>query len=175
MYYCDKMPIWNFNIFICFYQWAWYKIRNILCYVTSLSWVYNPIGRLWAVFKYLLGLSELEYIRAIDVYIFCDSILYILFFSVLSIFVDLYALILVFSVLRWTFLYQVSSLGSISMKWSSDLHLKHVFGFRPLHSLCLSLELCGLKGFFLWTFSFICCLNYLSVGCEPQQCLHLDW
>ena len=55
------------------------------------------------------------------------------------------------------------------MKLSSNLHLKHAFGFQPLHSLHLLLELHGLKGDFLWPFPFIFCLKYFLAGREPPK------
>ena len=39
LFCCDKIPIWNFNISICFLQWARYKIRNLLCRMKSRTWV----------------------------------------------------------------------------------------------------------------------------------------
>ena len=95
--------------------------------------------------KSLIGLFVLEDIRAIDAYIFCDSLLYVLFPSVLSIFLDLYAQILGFSVFQWDFISKVSGFGKFAIKLSSDPHLKHVSGFRPLRSLHLLLELRELK------------------------------
>ena len=125
--------------------------------------------------KYLLGISALEDISAIDVYIFCDSIWYVMFYDVLSIFVNLYALVLGFSVFQWTFLSKVYGFRKFAMKLSSDPHLKHVFCFWPLRSLQFLLDLCELKGGFLYPFYFLCCLKHFSVGCEPPQWLHLDW
>ena len=77
--------------------------------------------------KFILGLSALLDIRAIDVYIFCDSISYALFPYVLYIFVDLYAQVLGFFMFQWTLLSKLSSSGNCVLKWSPDPHLKHVF------------------------------------------------
>ena len=54
--------------------------------------------------KYLLGISALKYICAIESYIFCDSLWSVIFFNVLPIFVDLCARVLVFSMFQWTLL-----------------------------------------------------------------------
>ena len=89
-------------------------------------------------------------------------------------FFDLYAQVLGFSVFQWTFLSEVFGSGEFAVKWSSDLHLKHVSGFWPLRSFRLLLELRGLKGCLLYPFYFWCCLNHFSVGCEPPHWLHLD-
>ena len=48
---CDKMLICNFNIFICFHQLSQYKIKNLWCNVTSITLVYNRIGKLQTVSK----------------------------------------------------------------------------------------------------------------------------
>ena len=90
-----------------------------------------------------------EYIRTIDAYIFCDSLSYVLFSGILYIFFDLYARVLGFSVFQWTFLSEVSGFRKFAMKWSYNPHMNHVFGFWPLDSLRLLLELSGLKGGFL--------------------------
>ena len=100
LFLCDKILICNFNIFICFHQWAWYKIRNIWCHVTSRTWVYNPIFSCDLSSKYLLALYMLAYINSIDTYIFCDLFWYVLFSEILHIFIDLYAQGLGFSVLQ---------------------------------------------------------------------------
>ena len=39
LFYCDKMSIWNFDIFICFHKQARYKNLNLWCHVTSCTWV----------------------------------------------------------------------------------------------------------------------------------------
>ena len=39
VFFLWKIPICNLNIFICFHQWVWYKIRNMWCHVTSCTWV----------------------------------------------------------------------------------------------------------------------------------------
>ena len=111
-----------------------------------------------------IGLYTFVYIRAIDTYIFCDLISSVLFSDASYIFFDLYAQVLGFCMFKWTFLSEVSGFGKFAMKWSSNPHLNHIFGFRPLHSLCLLLEFRGLKGYFLYPFSFSCCLNHFSVG-----------
>ena len=95
--------------------------------------------------------------------------------GVLYMFVDMYARVLEFYVFQWTFLSEVSGFGKFVMKWSSDPHLKHIFGFQPLRSLHLLLYFHELKGGFLQPFSFLCCLRNLSVRCEPPQRLHFDW
>ena len=82
--------------------------------------------------KSLLGIYALGKIRSIDLYIFCDFLWSILFSKYLSIFVNLYARVLVFSMFQWNILSEVYGFGKIVMKWSSNPHLKHVFGFWPL-------------------------------------------
>ena len=57
---------------------------------------------------------------------------YVLFSDVLSIFVYLYARYLGFYMFQWSFFFKVSGFGQFAMKTSSNPHLKHVFGFRPL-------------------------------------------
>ena len=125
--------------------------------------------------KYLLVIYALEYMRAIDTYIFCDSIWYVLFSDALYIFVDLYSRVLGSSVFQVTFFSKVSGFGKIAMKWSSGPHLQHVFSFHPLRSVQLLLELCEFKGGLLLLLSFLCCLNHFLFGCEPPQRMHLDW
>ena len=68
-----------------------------------------------------------------------------MFSDVLSIFINLYAKVLGFSVFQWNLLFEVYGFG----KFAPDPHLKHVFGFQPLRSLRLLLEFHGLKGDFL--------------------------
>ena len=82
--------------------------------------------------KSLLGIYALEKTCSIDLYIFSDFLWSILFSKSLSIFVNLYARDLVFSMFQWTFLSEVYGFGKFVMKWSSNPHLKHVFGFWPL-------------------------------------------
>ena len=48
---CDKIPIWNFDIFIYLHHWDQYKILNLWCHVTSCTWVLNQIGQLRAISK----------------------------------------------------------------------------------------------------------------------------
>ena len=73
-------------------------------------------------------------------YIFCDSILFILLSGVLSIFVDLYAQVLGF-LFQYNLFSEVSGFRKFAIKWSSDPHLKFVFGFQHLDLLRLLLEL----------------------------------
>ena len=51
LFRCEKMPICNYNILICFHQWYWYKIINIWCHVKICTWVLNPICQLQAISK----------------------------------------------------------------------------------------------------------------------------
>ena len=67
---CDKIPICDFNLFICFHQWVQYKILNIRCRVTSCTWVWNPIGSLRDVSKFSSGSFRIEiHIFHITVYL----------------------------------------------------------------------------------------------------------
>ena len=63
--------------------------------------------------KSLLGLSTLEDIRAIDAYIICGSLLSILFPDVLSIFFNIYARVLGFSVFQLDLLSKVYGLDNL--------------------------------------------------------------
>ena len=81
---------------------------------------------------YFLGISALENICVIEAYIFCDQLWYVLFSDILSIFVDLYAHFLGFSVFQWSLLPKVSGFRKFAMKWSSHPFLKHVFGFLTI-------------------------------------------
>ena len=114
--------------------------------------------------KYLLVISALEVICAIGAFIICDSFWYILLSDILSIYFDLYALFLGNSVFQWTFFSKVSGFRNFAMNWSSDTHLKHVFGFQPLCSICLLLQINGLKGDLLFYSSFHFCLNHFHLG-----------
>ena len=127
--------------------------------ISGVMWQVAPESKIHLVScelypKSILGISELEDIQIIDDYIFCDSIKFSLFSNVLSILFDLYAWFLGFSAFQWTFLSKVSGFRTFAMKWSSDPHLKHVFGFWLLCSLCLLLELRELKVGFLYPFPF---------------------
>ena len=141
-------------------------------------YIYNIYGVMWQVTavskiklvsfkmspKSLLGVSELEYIRAIDAYIFCDSLWSVLFYDVLSIFINLYGQVLCFYTFQWNLLSEVSGFGKCAMKWSSNPHLKHIFGLRPLRSLHLLLKLLEFKGDLLCPLSFVCFLKHFLVG-----------
>ena len=99
--------------------------------------------------KYILRIYVLKYIHSIDAYILCGLLWYLLLSNVLSVFFDLYAQVLGFSVFQLIFLSEVSGFGKFARKLFSNPHLKHVFGFQPLCSLQLLLELHELKGGFL--------------------------
>ena len=76
--------------------------------ISGVMWQVAPESKIQLVScklspKFLLGLYELEYIYAIDTYIVCYSLWYVLFSDVLYIFVDLYARVLGFSVFQWNF------------------------------------------------------------------------
>ena len=77
------------------------KISEIYCVVLQVA----PESKIQLVScdlypKFLLGISTLEYIHAIDAYILCASLLSVLFSNVLSIFFNLYAQFLGFSVFQ---------------------------------------------------------------------------
>ena len=78
---------------------------------------------------YILGISALKDIRAIDAYIFIDWLWSVLFFEVLSIFVNMYAQVLGFYLFHWNLLFEMSCFEQLAIKWSSDPHLKHILGF----------------------------------------------
>ena len=99
--------------------------------------------------KSLLGFFGLMCIRAIDVYIFCYLLWYLLFTDALYIYFYQYTQILGFSVFQWTFLSKVYGFGKFVIKWSFVPYLKHVFGVWLLRSVIFLLELRGLKGGFL--------------------------
>ena len=125
--------------------------------------------------KSLLGIYALEGICAIDEYIFCWLLLYVLISNAFIFFCwPIHTSFRVYCV-PVKYLIQDSSFGQLVMKWSSYPHLKHVFCFRQLFSLCFLLQLHGLKDGFSYLFSFICFLNRFSVGCDPPQWLRLDW
>ena len=105
--------------------------------ISGVMWQVTPESKIQLIScklypNFLLGLSALVDINTTYTYIFCDSLSYVLFSDVLFIFVYLQTQVSVFSVFQWTFLSTVSGFGQFAMKWSSDPHLKHVFGFRPL-------------------------------------------
>ena len=86
--------------------------------------------------------------RDIDAYIICDSIWYVLFSEILSIFVDLYAQVLGFSMFQWNLFSKLYGFGKV-IKLSYNPRLKHAFGLRPLRLVYLLLELRELKVGFL--------------------------
>ena len=167
LFCCEKIFICSFLVFICFQQRAQYKPL-----ISGFMWQVAPEFRIQLFSfklspKYVLEISTLEYIHAIDLCILCDSLWYLLFSHFLSNFVDLYKQCLSFLVFQWIFFSEASSFGQFATKLSSDSHLKHIFCFRPLHLLQIWLELHGLKSGFLWPFSIIGWLKNFSVGCEP--------
>ena len=122
------------------------KRPGIKSELSVVMWKFAPESKIQLVScnmspKYVLGMSALEVIYTIDAYILCGLLWYVLFSWVSSIFLYLYARILGFSVLQWTFFHKVSGIGEFEMKWSYYLHLKHVFGLRPLRSILSLLEL----------------------------------
>ena len=124
----------------------------------------NQIGQLWAISKissrtFFIG-RHMCYIR---IYLLWLILICTVFWHLIH-FVDLYARVLWFSVFQWTLFYEVSGLRKIAMKWSSDKHLKQVFGFWLLSSVRLLLELHKLKGDFLLPLSFTCCLKHFQLG-----------
>ena len=136
------MPICNFNIFS-----VSTNDTGIKSQISGVRWQLTPESKTQLVScerspKYLLGISTLEYICAMDAFMFCDLLWFVLFSAVWYIFVDMYAWVLVSSMFQCTFLSEVSSFGKFAMKWSSGTHLKRVFGFRPLRSLRFLLLLC---------------------------------
>ena len=137
--------------------------------ISGVMWQVAPESKIQLVScelsqKSLLGMSILENIYAIDAYILCDSFLSVLLSNVLSIFVDMYERVLGFYVFQWTLFSELSGFLQFVMKWSSAPHLKYVFGFQPLRSVRLLLDLCELKDGFLLNFSFLCCLKNFQLG-----------
>ena len=60
------------------------------------------------------------------------------------------------------FLIQSVWFERFAMKWSSDPHREHIFGFWPLYLMRLLLELLEMKCDFICTLSFLCCLKTFS-------------
>ena len=148
------MTIYNFNISICFHQWAWYIVQ-----ISGFMWQVAPDSKIQLVScemspKYLLYISAKEWIRAIYVYIICYLIWSVLCFSVLSIFVDIYAPVLGFYVFQWNFLFKIPCCEIFLTKLSSYPHLKRAFGLLALRSIRLLLELRKLKDILFLPFSF---------------------
>ena len=71
--------------------------------------------------------------------------------------------------LQWNFFSEVSGFGKFEIKWSSNPHMKHVFGFWLLRSVLLLLELRELKGDLLWPLPFLCCLIFFQLGVNLQN------
>ena len=133
--------------------------------ISSVMWEVSPKYKIQLVScdlssQYLLGVSALEYICAIDGYTFCELLSYVVFSDVLSIFVNIYAWVIFFSIFQQTFLSEVSGFRKFTIKWSSDPHLKGIFAFWPLCSARLLLYLRELKGDFLWKSCFPFCLKH---------------
>ena len=75
--------------------------------ISGVMWQVAPESKIQLVScelypKYLLELSSLEYIRAIDAYIFCESFCSVLLYKVLSIFFNLYKRFWRFLVFMWS-------------------------------------------------------------------------
>ena len=143
-------------------------------------WQVSPESKIWLVSfelpsKFILGLYLLEDIRAIDAYIFCDSLSSVLFSDVLSICFDLYARVLTFSVFQWTYLSEVSGFGKFAIKWSSKSTSEARIWFPTVTFITLIIIVAWIKGWFLIAFFFYYCLKHSSVRCEHIQWLHLDW
>ena len=169
------MTIYNFNISICFHQWAWYIVQ-----ISGFMWQVAPDSKIQLVScemspKDLLYISAKEWIRAVYVYIICYLIWSVLCFSVLSIFVDIYAPVLGFYVFQWDFLFKIPCCEIFLTKLSSYPHLKRAFGLLALRSIRLLLELRKLKDILFLPFSFLCWPKKNSVWCKPPQWLYLYW
>ena len=50
------------------------------------------------------------------------------------------------------------------MKWSYNPHIKHIFGFRPLRSVRLLLELRDLNEYIFFLLSFLCRLRHFQLN-----------
>ena len=120
------------------------------------------------------GLSALEDTRYIEGYIFHDSFVSILFYDILS-FLSVCKSCRLYNI-PVGFLYHFCGFGQSMFQWFSDPHLKHIYGFRPLFSVWVILDLRELKYELKYelTLSFLCALTIVSVGCEPLQWLELD-
>ena len=126
--------------------------------------------------KYILGVSTLEDIRAIDAYIFWDLFCSKFLSYALYIYFYLYVQVFGLYVFQKTLFSIFPGPGKSVIQWSSDPHLKHLFGFILLCSVHLLLGLRELKYElnFLFPFPFLCCLKKISVGCDPPQWLHFE-
>ena len=127
--------------------------------------------------KSLLGISALEYRRAIDTCIFCNLFWYLLFSDVLYIFVNIYVQVLVFSMFQWTLVSKFSRLVRSAIKWSSDPHLNNAFGFQPFRPVCLFLEFCELKDDWIYygPYPFSIGYNLFQLGLIPHNdCTLID-
>ena len=73
--------------------------------------------------KYLSVFSALEYIHAIDAYIFCDSLWSVMFSGVLYIFIDIYVWSFIHFYNPVNFIIQSVRFVKYAMKWFSNPHL----------------------------------------------------
>ena len=126
--------------------------------------------------KYLLGLSMLEEIRAIDAYIFCDSF-HSVFFPILPQFSPICTY--KFSTFpRSSELYFPIYPGLENLKssdppnhiWSTYLDFNCYVQF-----VCFRVALIEIWIELTITLSLIYCFTQFSYGCYPPQLLHLEW
>ena len=184
---CHYRPIFLFELFLFFLLRRKFSSKNsIYLYVSTnepgikseisgVMWKVSPEYKIQLVScelspKYIPVTSSLEDIHAIYVYILCDSLWSVLLSDVLSIFIDLYAQFLGFSVFQWNLFSKISGFRQFAIKWSSYPHLNHIFGFRPLRSVRLLLGWRELKDDLLLPLPFFCCWK------KTQLCviLHSD-
>ena len=126
--------------------------------------------------KYLLGLYTLEDICVIDAFILCDS-----FFLYSCLIIYLFSRLVHISF--WLFRIPANSFTEFygfensAIHWSSNPHLKHIFGILFLSPVNLFLGLHELKNelILLLPFTFICCLKHFSVGCGTPKLLNFEW
>ena len=107
LFCCDDIPIWKFNILSVSANEPGIKsyISGVMLQVAPESKIQLVVVKLYP--KYLLEISTLEVIGDIDVYTLCDLLWSVLLSGVLTIFVDLCALVLGFSGIQWTFFFEV--------------------------------------------------------------------
>ena len=128
------MTICNLNIYISFYNIE----PGINSKISGVVWQVAPDSKIWLVScelspKYLIGISTLEYICAIDMNIHYHKFLYTYLRCFIYFRQSLCTIFRIFHV-PMNFLFHFSGFRLFAIQWSSDPHLKHIFGFRPLRS-----------------------------------------
>ena len=175
LFFCDKMPICNFNVFICFHYWSQYKIQHLRCHVTSRAWVKNPIGRLRNISKISsrnLCIGFHSFHRCLYFLwpgLFCTIVRFIIYIFWFERTICHIFFVLVNS-LSW--LFQVQKICNlVIIRPTSEAHIWiSIFMF-----IIFMLGWGELKYELDFLFSFLFFFKHFSVFCDSPQRLHLDW